>query len=636
MNITEKGSEMNYLAAMAVFQQMFNEEKRVQDVICSFIEYYIFTTKTYDFLLEEIYSKVNEFYNFQLPIAIVKSSLKKLDNVILKSKNGRYIVDVSKLPKNMGDSLFEENKSINDKIISELEKYVSEKIKRELTATEKAELFDGLCNFLMGDKGDSHFQKHISSFILEYSKDDEIKKQLDDINEGLIIYTGITSELDPSQLGSWKSKLTLYLDMEILFHIVGYNGEFFRQQAEDFLSLVKEINKKEKVITLLYFDSVKKEVENFFNSAEDIVKGSAISNGTVAMTHVVNGKSKPSEIITEKGKFYSKLQISKINCDEINYFDNEDNHKYCVQGEFEPMLSKINILRKGESCKAIQNIGYFLITGTRTTLSQAYSITKEKASNSCGEKYSQKSLAISLEDVTKTFWFALNKNFGHLHKLTSFDVVHKAKIVLASILNGKIKDNYLKLNKEFNDGNLTKEAVASCICELRNKPRLPEQIDPENVDSVLNLIEASDIENIQNEKALQEDLLQKTLEENKKLKNENKMMEDSIKKEREKKRENELEKERKKQRQKAYCIFVLKIVLLVVIGIFLIYHLVGFVISLDNDSKTSLGLIISIISIIVALSGVIIFLCNKFLIRPFKNKLKMIDENLSNKDTPEV
>lgn len=632
MNITEKGSEINYLAAMAVFQQMFNEEKRVQDVICSFIEYYIFTTKTYDFLLEEIYSRVNEFYNFQLPIAIVKSSLKKLGNVILKSNNGHYMVNVSKLPKNMGDSLFEENKSINDKIISELEKYVSEKIKRELTATEKTELFDGLCNFLMGDKGDSHFQKHISSFILEYSKDDEIKKQLDDINEGLIIYTGITSELDPSQLGSWKSKLTLYLDMEILFHIVGYNGEFFRQQAEDFLSLVKEINKKEKVITLLYFDSVKREVENFFNSAEEIVKGNAISNGTIAMTNVVNGKSKPSEIITEKGKFYSKLQISKINCDETDYFDNENNHKYCVQSDFEPMLSKINILRKGENCKPIQNIGYFLITGTRTTLKQAYSLAKENAFNSCGEIYSQKSLAISLEDITKTFWFALNKNFGHLHKLTSFDVVHKAKIVLASILNGKIKDNYSKLNKEFNDGNLTKEAVASCICELRKKSRLPEQIDSENVDSVLNLIESSDIEYIQNEEALKDNLLKTTLEENKKLKNEKKMMEDSIKKELEKKRE----KERKKQRQKAYCIFVLKIILLVVIVILLICSFVGFVISLDNDSKTSLGLIISIISVIVALGGVIIFACKKFLIRPFKNKLKMIDENLSDKDTPEV
>ena len=117
------------------------------------------------------------------------------------------------------------------------------------------------------------------------------------------------------------------------------------------------------------------------------------------------------------------------------------------------------------------------------------------------------------------FWFALNKNFGHSYKLTSFDVVHKAKVVLASILNGKIKDNYSKLNKDFLKGDLTKEAVANCIDELRRKTRLPEQIDAEDVDFVLNLIESADIENIQNEKALKENLLKEKTEENDRLQN---------------------------------------------------------------------------------------------------------------------
>ena len=73
---------------------------------------------------------------------------------------------------------------------------------------------------------------------------------MDDISAGLIIYTVITSELDPSKVGSWKYEMTLYLDMEILFHIVGYNGEFFKKQADDFLSLIREINRKDKIIKL--------------------------------------------------------------------------------------------------------------------------------------------------------------------------------------------------------------------------------------------------------------------------------------------------------------------------------------------------------------------------------------------------
>lgn len=60
---------------------------------------------------------------------------------------------------------------------------------------------------------DCHFQKYISSFVIESSKDEKIKKQLDDINEGLIIYTGITSELDPSKLGMNKRVLKKMLKL---------------------------------------------------------------------------------------------------------------------------------------------------------------------------------------------------------------------------------------------------------------------------------------------------------------------------------------------------------------------------------------------------------------------------------------
>ena len=644
MNITEKTTEINYLAAMAVFQQLFDEQKNVQDVICSFIKHYIVSTRSYDFVLEEIYNGINSFYNFKLPIAIVKSSLRKLKDFISKNPEGHYLVDTAKLPTEMENSKFSENQSINDKLIIELEKYVNEKIKRELNETEKKELFDGLCGFLIGDKVDYQFQKHISSFVLEKSKDETIKKQLDDISEGLIIYTGITSELDPSKVGSWKYEMNLYLDMEILFHIVGYNGDFFKKQADDFLSLIREINKKEKIIKLFYFDKVKREIEHFFNTAEDIVAGKSISNGTVAMGVVTKGKSTSSEIITEKAKFYSKLSNLDINCDEKNYFDIEENNQYCVQGDFEPMLSMINMLRKGDSNKPIQNIKYLLITGTRTTLGQAYSLIKpeteveqvKKDSDDTEEKYSQKTLAKSLEDITKLFWFALNKNFGHSSKLTSFDVVHKAKVVLASILNGKIKENYSKLNNDFLKGDLTKEAVANCIDELRRKARLPEQIDAEDIDFVLNLIESADIENIQNEKALKEHLLKEKIDENDRLQNTVEKKEAEIaalKRQIEERniqdKEKELEKAKKKKKAKTIFLFILKIIFILVIVSAIVFSLNKWIIPLikgDNKWITLGGLILSIVGGI----GVIFAIINKCLIKPFKNKLEKIDNSTNN------
>lgn len=637
MNIIEKGTEINYLASMAVFQQMFNQKKGMSDIICSFIEHYIINSKIHNFFLEDIYKGINDFYNFKLPIAIIRSSLRKFDKVITKNNQGYYSVDIAKLPKFSNNGLFEDNKTINDEIIDNLERYIEDKREKNLTTQEKIEVFDGFCSFLMGDKVDCHFQKYISSFVIESSKDEKIKKQLDDINEGLIIYTGITSELDPSKLGSWKTNLTLYLDQEILFHIVGYNGEFFKKQADDFLSLVSEINRKEKLIKLLYFDNVKRDTEHFFNNAEAIVSGKMISNGTIAMAFVTKDCSEPSDVITKKGIFYSKLQNLGIECDLEEYFSNENNNKYCVQSDFEPMLSLINILRKGENNKPIQNIKFFLITGTRATLSQAYSLIQEadKAAvinNFDKDKFAQKPLAKSLEDITKLFWFALNKSFGHSYKLMSFDVIHKAKIVLSSILSGKIKDNYAKLNKEFIDGNLTKEAVVNCIDELRNKFVLPEDIQSDKVDCVLNLIETSDIEHIQNEKELKQQQLQEMQSEKERIEQESAEKDVKIAVlEKELKDKDNFEKEQAKldcvntQNQKNRIVVIVKVLLLLIV-LLGCYFMLKFIIRIESINL--IGLIGSVITIV----SLIIIIINNFIIKPYKNNKDKINmtKNIDN------
>lgn len=622
MNIIEKGTEINYLAAMAVFQQMFNQKKRMYDIICSFTEQYIINCKIYSFFLEDIYKGINAFYNFKLPIAIIRSSLRRLNKLITKNSQGQYLVDTTKLSNDPTNGLFENNKSINDEIVGNLEKYIEDKEGKSLTPQEKVELFDSFCGFLIGDKVDCHFQKYISSFVIESSKNEKIKKQLDDINEGLIIYTGITSELDYSKLGSWKNPLTLYLDQEILFHIVGYNGEFFKKQADDFLSLVNEINRKEKLIKLLYFDNVKRDVEHFFNNAEAIVSGKMISNGTVAMAFVTKDCSEPSDVITQKGIFYSKLQNLGIECDAVDYFNNENNNKYCVHSDFEPMLSLINILRKGESNRPIQNIKFLLITGTRTTLSQAYSLIQEEGKTSIitisdKDKSTQKPLAKSLEDITKLFWFALNKSFGHSYKLISFDVIHKAKIVLSSILSGKIKDSYVKLSKEFIDGNLTKDAVANCIDELRNKFVLPEDIQSDGVDCVLNLIETSDIEHIQNEKELKQHQLQEIQSEKERIERESAEKDAKIAVLEKELKDKENSEFVKKQNRKNNIITVFKVLLLLIILFGAGFVLRPFIcIGLIN----LIGFIGSAITII----SLIIIIVRKYIIKPYKkNKDKI-------------
>lgn len=385
-------------------------------------------------------------------------------------------------------------------------------------------------------------------------------------------------------------------------------------------------------------------MEHFFKTAEVIVRGDMISNGTIAMAFVTKGCSEPSDIITKKTEFYSALERHNIVCDAKEYFNNENNNKYCVQSDFEPMLSLINILRKGESNKAIQNIGYFLITGTRNTLSQAYSLIQKddkslKTNNSDRNKITEKPLAKSLEDITKLFWFALNKSFGHSHKLTSFDVIHKAKIVLSSILNGKIKDNYEKLNQEFKKKNLTKDAVANCIDELRNRLILPENIQSDGVDSVLTLIETSDIEHIQNEKKMQQNQLHKTEMEKLRIEHESAKkderiaeLEKKIKDEENRKREQAHKNLVKKQNRKNKTIMFVKIgCFLALIGgiIFLTQKYIIPCIPAESKWFNVTSYICSIITII----GLSITIVKKFIITPYKEnnkKINMTEDNTHN------
>ena len=55
-------------------------------------------------------------------------------------------------------------------------------------------------------------------------------------------------EIDESndEIGSLKRDLTLYLDMEVLFDIYGYNGKVFQKLALDLFKLARDANSKEK------------------------------------------------------------------------------------------------------------------------------------------------------------------------------------------------------------------------------------------------------------------------------------------------------------------------------------------------------------------------------------------------------
>ena len=125
------------------------------------------------------------------------------------------------------------------------------------------------------------YTNDIGEFVLKNENNEIIQKKLRDIQEGSILYIGLNYNI--SEIGSIKKNLTLFLDTEVIFSLVGYNGKIYQDLAEDFYTQVRAANLKEHKITLKYFNEVKEEFDSFFNSAKSIVNGSTISIGMKTM-----------------------------------------------------------------------------------------------------------------------------------------------------------------------------------------------------------------------------------------------------------------------------------------------------------------------------------------------------------------
>lgn len=491
------------LASLAVFRELYNAEKDVFGIIAAFLNDLIKSNSLYSFSLSDITSKFNTTFEFEIPSAVVKTSLGRLD--FIEKNRGTYIVkDISKIKSGDVD---EKQKSIisnNDLIINNLFNFVEKKKKTTLNQVEKEKISYSFCCFLLDESNGDEYIEFITAFILENESNLNFKNQLNLIREGVILYSGIKYSHNLNDLGTWRSELTIYLDTEIIFHIAGFNGDLYRTLALDFFVFVNEINQKaqKKLIRLKYFKEVKNEIEDFFTKARYLIERSERPNPSgTAMVFIMNGCSKPSDILEKRTDFYSLLKSYNIDEDNYNDYYNINNRKYnvvspdildkvnkelCIDAEINlRFLNYISILRADADANNFDNIRFILLSGTSATLKLAWhDLIKE----------GHIPLATHLNFLTSKFWFKLNKGFGKNTLPKSFDIITKAQISLSNILNNTVGEKYTELQKEYKEGRLTEEQAKARIIDLRNQVRKPEEIKNDIVKDVLSAITEDSLE----------------------------------------------------------------------------------------------------------------------------------------------
>lgn len=492
------------LASLAVFRELYNAEKDVYGIIAVFLKEVIKSNSLYSFSLNEIADKLNSTFEFDIPPAVVRTSLARLD-FIEKIKTDYIINDISKVKSPAIDERQQKIKSNNDAIIDDLFKFIEEEREIALNSSQKEKISHSFCYFLLDLNNGDEFIEYITAFILKNESNVDFKNQLNLIREGVILYSGIKYNNNLNDLGTWRTELTIYIETEILFHLAGFNGELYQSLANDFLKYVIEINRKaqKKIIKLKYFEEVKNEIEGFFKKARVLFEGNERPNPNVtAMVSIVNGCKSASDILEKKSDFYTLLKSNGIEEDVSKDYYNPINHKYNIVSkeiiervskeidrdaeDYLKYLNYISINRKEASSNNFENIGSILLSGNSITLKVAW--------NDLLKDDGFVPLATHLSFLTNKFWFKLNKGFGKNDLPKSFDIITKSQIILSKVLNDSVGEKFEELQGEYKSGKLTEEQAKARIIDLRNQVRKPEEIKNDVVKDVLNAITEDNLE----------------------------------------------------------------------------------------------------------------------------------------------
>jgi hypothetical protein len=528
--MTKFQNESNCLASLALFRGMYDSNNDVYSILCEFIKDIIINEAKYSFSLSEISHLLNVNYDFKIPDAVTKTAIRKIEGITLN--NSIYSVDRPKLSSQNNLSIIKSTIiQDNDFIIAKLIKFVEKELNNSIDEEKETLVVHAFCQFLLDNSYNEEYSDLVSAFFLENSEDSDFMHKINQIREGVILYSGIKYNGNLNETSNWRTEFTIYLDTEILFHFAGYNGTLYQSHFEDFYLYVREINHKaqKQLIKLRFLNDVKNEIEKFFTKAKYLIEGNAKPNPSgTAMNAIVNGCKTSGDILIKKSDFYHSLTSIGIIEDENNISITEQNFRYNIIDEkiikdlskeldFDitqslECLNRISLKRAENNTENFENSKFILLTGNKNTLSVSWhnSVKTEGAVP----------LATTLHWMTNKFWFRLHKGFGITKFPKSFNVISKSQILLSTQLNDTIGEKYEELKIEIKNGRLTEDQAKARIVQLRKNTRNPEDIEKDEIETILDFITDDSIDKFIEEQEFIRVNALKTAEENTNLQNE--------------------------------------------------------------------------------------------------------------------
>ncbi|EAI3654725.1 hypothetical protein E4210_05935, partial [Campylobacter jejuni] len=437
---------------------------------------------------------------------------------------------------------------------------------------EKETIKRDFINYFLGNIIEDKYRIYINAFIIENENNEVLKN----IANGIIVYNGL---LYQNTFEERKFEyLKVYLNMEIIFHYMGYNGILFKQIVDELFEIIDSINKKKKFIQLCYTPEVKNRIDEFF---EAILKNLSIQKNTASEKIIEKCGKDAIKIRLEKRNLYNKISqngfMQEKELPEINYV--ESNSQYNIisietlekNKEIENIeeklefLNKLSIVRKNYNC-TIENAKYILLTEDKDY---------NKISNSIKNNKEQKiPLVVNIQYLTNILWYKIGGKFTNKKEIPLlFKADSRAKFSMALEMHNCKDLLYKEINERQKEIDIPD--AEEIIYEIKSISTNPDNIDSDAAEFILEIFSKGlDVfikkqENEKNEKKQLED-------ENRNLRKEyealsqkiTEMTQQQLDKERQIEKENTIEKLKKKiikHKAMQYGIFIVIVIVIVIV-----------------------------------------------------------------------
>lgn len=526
--------EYKTLAAYALFYQLHEQKLTTLDIVKRFVRIAVINSPVSNMTLFQIKALIKEFAGLDMPLAVVSHAVNTCDflNKVEGTIYFHLVKDISQDERDEYENAIKSNSDNTNIIVEKMGNYISDKLNRSLDSTDVLKIQSDLAHVLIKKDGTDGFKPYIQAFIQEHKDDSEIFSILQTISMGLIVFLGLQEDNIEQGGKVFDRKLTLFLDTEIIFNIMGYNGPEFQQLADDFLNQVNDVKREQKykgsrnenAIRLEYLPDVRYEIDRFFADAESIRERKVSpTHRTAVLQHILKNCPDTSSVAVMRGDFWHELGkkgISQISCDipedsefadiciackdyrdeKVDAESNPENPLYDDQYQNLSFLNTVNKLRGYTRRKAsLDGCGYIMISNTHDLLSKASRILSDN-------DHINYPLALNLFDVTSRLWLKLNRGFGVANSMPSLNIAVQASIALRSNFNSMIEEKYNKTVEDYKNNVINKDTLKHRVSALRTLQDSSTQSDP--LDFVLPLSEEEVEEYIRSKNHIEYELRQ--------------------------------------------------------------------------------------------------------------------------------